>query len=126
MRGEIDGIRAAGAELVVVGSGRPWHARAFRDQHGLDFPLRVDPDLVAYRAAGLRRGAWRTLGPRVLARAARAFRKGFRQGEVQGDPWQQGGVFLVRAGGRVAWQHVSEEAGDHPSTEAIREALKRL
>ena len=114
MRGEIDGIRAAGAELVVVGSGRPWHAKAFRDEHGLDFPLRVDPELAAYRAAGLRRGAWRTLGPRVLAHAARAFGRGFRQGAVQGDPWQQGGVFLVKPAARRA-----------PASRAVRPWTRR-
>lgn len=126
MRGEIEAIRAAGAELVVVGNGKPYHAKAFREEQAVDFPLVTDPDLVAYAAAGLRRGRWRTLGPRVLVHAARALAGGFRQDSVQGDPWQQGGVFLVRAGGRVAWQHVSEEAGDHPPTEAVRAALKTL
>lgn len=126
MRGEKDRIEAAGATLVVVGNGLPWQAKAFRDEQGIDFPLVVDPDLVAYRAAGLRRGMLHTLGPRVLAHAARAFGRGFRQGSVQGDPWQVGGVFLVLPGGRVAWQHVSREAGDHPSSEAIHVALRGL
>ena len=56
LRDGVGEIRKAGAELVVVGNGRPQHALDFRSEYELDFPLVVDPELQAYRAAGLRRG----------------------------------------------------------------------
>ena len=55
MRDRVDEIRARGAELVVIGNGAAHFAAAFREDQGLDGPLLIDPDLVAYhaRAAGM-------------------------------------------------------------------------
>jgi peroxiredoxin len=117
-------IVAEGAELVVVGNGRPEHAEDFREQHGLEFPLVVDPELEAYRAAGLRRGMLDALGVRTFGHALRALSRGARQGAVLGDPWQLGGTFVIRDGG-VVYRHVSREAGDHPSPREILAALRR-
>ncbi|MHC4421860.1 MAG: SDR family NAD(P)-dependent oxidoreductase, partial [Planctomycetota bacterium] len=67
MRDRIDEIRARGAELVIVGNGAPHFAAAFREDYQLDCPLLVDPELRAYRAAGLRRGRVEALSPAELA-----------------------------------------------------------
>jgi hypothetical protein len=123
LRGELGAIRARGAELIVVGNGRPEHAADFREAHDLRFPLFVDPELRAYAAAGLKRGILRTLGPATICAGLRAFRSGFRQGWTQGDPWQEGGVFVIRPGGAVAFAHVSETAGDHPDPRDVIAAL---
>ena len=69
MRDHIDTIRGLGAELVIVGNGRPEFARGFRDDLELDVPILVDPDLVSYRAAGLRRGRTELLAPRLWSNA---------------------------------------------------------
>ena len=46
---------------------------------------------------------------------------GFRQGRTQGDPWQLGGVLVVRPGGQVAYFHRSQNAGDHaPAGDVVR------
>lgn len=124
MRDALPEIRAAGAELVVVGSGTPEQAARFRDERGLDFPLFVDPELEAYRAAGLRRSVIDTLGPRALAHAMRAFRRGARQGSVQGDPWQLGGAFVIDRTGKPVYRHVSRNAGDHAPIGGLLGALR--
>lgn len=123
MREHIQQIRARDAELVVVGNGAPHFARSFREDFDLDGPLLVDPDLVAYRAAGLRRGRVELLSPRLPGSALRALASGARQAGVQGDPWQLGGVFVIRPGGELAYRHVSGDAGDHPPVEEILAAL---
>lgn len=114
-----------GARLVVVGNGQPFHAQDFQQEHQLPFTLLTDPDLQAYAAAGLRRGALSVLHPRVLGNALRSLRGGFRQGRTQGDPWQQGGVFVISSDGRMLFEHISREAGDHPRPEQILGALPR-
>ena len=124
MRDRIDDIRARGAELVIVGNGAQHFAAAFREDQHLDCPLLVDPELRAYRAAGLRRGRVELLSPRLASNALRALRSGARQGAVQGDPWQLGGVFVIRPGGALAFRHVSREAGDHPPIEDVLHALE--
>ena len=65
MRGRISEIRARGAELVIVGNGSQYFAQTFREDQDLDCPLLIDPELRAYRAAGLRRGRVELLSPRV-------------------------------------------------------------
>lgn len=124
MRDALPELRATGAELIVVGSGSPEQAARFRDEWGLDFPLFVDPDLEAYRAAGLRRSVMDTLGPRALVHAVRAFRRGARQGAVQGDPWQLGGAFVIDRAGKPVYRHVSRDAGDHAPIGGLLGALR--
>jgi NAD(P)-dependent dehydrogenase (short-subunit alcohol dehydrogenase family) len=124
LRDRINEIRARGAELVIVGNGAANFAAAFREDFELDCPILVDPELLAYRAAGLRRGRVELLSPRLPLNALRALRAGSRQTGVQGDPWQLGGVFVIRPGGDLTYRYVSGEAGDHPPVEEILAALE--
>lgn len=123
MRDHVDEFRKLGAELVVIGNGASGFAAAFREDFELDSPLLVDPELRAYRAAGLRRGRVEALSPRLPLHALRALRGGSRQGAVQGDLWQLGGVFVIRPGGELAYRYASREAGDHPPVQEIVDAL---
>jgi NAD(P)-dependent dehydrogenase (short-subunit alcohol dehydrogenase family) len=124
LRDRIEDIRERGAELVIVGNGAANFAAAFQEDFALDCPVLVDPELRAYRAAGLRRGRVELLSPRVPLNALRALRSGSRQTGVQGDPWQLGGVFVIRPGGELGYRYLSREAGDHPPVEDILSALE--
>ena len=126
MRDALPEIRRRGAELIIVGNGRPEHAIDFRESEHVGSPLYVDPELHAYAAAGLKRGLRTSLSIGVVLRGVRALREGKRQGATMGDPWQQGGVFIIRPGNRVDFSYISEEAGDHPSAEAIVAVLDRI
>ena len=126
MRDALPEIRSRGAELIIVGNGRPEHAIDFRESEHVESPLYVDPELRAYAAAGLKRGLRSSLSVGVVLRGVRALREGKRQGATMGDAWQQGGVFVIRPGNRVAFSYISEEAGDHPSAEAIIAALDKF
>jgi dehydrogenase/reductase SDR family protein 12 len=123
LRDHVEEIRERGAELVVIGNGAPNFATAFREDFGLEGPLLLDPDLLAYRAAGLRRGRVEILSPRVPANALRAMAAGARQESVQGDPWQLGGVLMIRSNGDLGYRHISREAGDHAPIEEVLDAL---
>ena len=111
MRGAEEEIEERGAELVVIGNGSVAHAAAFHEDEGIGFRLLVDPELRAYQAAGLKRSALAALSPAVLGNAWRAMRAGHRQSRVLGDPWQLGGVFVIRPGGKIALRQVSS-SGD--------------
>jgi peroxiredoxin len=126
LRGEVEGFRELGAALAVVGNGTPAQAKDFAAEYELPFPLYVDPKLEAYRAAGLRRGVLDTLNAGTFTHALRALRTGARQGLTKGDPWQLGGAFVVAPGGRIAFRHVSRDAGDHADAAKIRKALEKL
>jgi hypothetical protein len=126
LRGVVDDIRERGGELYVVGSGSPEQAGVFAKEQELSFDLYVDPSLEAYRAAGLRRDAGATLHPRIFKNALRTFGSGFRQGRTQGDPWQQGGAFVIAPGGRLLFSQVSQVAGDHADPDGLIRALETL
>ncbi len=125
LRGELKQIRERGAELVVVGNGRPEHARDFKDRQKITCPLLTDPALEAYRAAGLRRGLISSLGPRSMLHGLRALTGGNVQTTVKGDPWQQGGVFVITPAGKVLFTQRSKEAGDHADPADILAALDK-
>ena len=119
-----DEIHARGAELVIIGNGAPNFAQAFREDLGITTPLFTDPSLMTYRLLEFKRGVMDTvLSPKAWANAARALGKGFRQGKVQGDAWQLGGVLVVRPDGSVAYRYASAAAGDHPPGSDILGAL---
>jgi len=117
-------IRDKGASLAFVGNGQRHFAEAFAREHGITAPVYVDTARRAYRALGMKRGLGSARGVVAsLGHAARAWRAGFRQGATQGDALQLGGVLVVRPGGRVAYRHLSAEAGDHPPLDEILAAL---
>jgi NAD(P)-dependent dehydrogenase (short-subunit alcohol dehydrogenase family) len=110
--------------VVLIGNGSAFFAEAFREDFALTVPILVDPDLVAYRAAGLRRGSSAVVSKKFLPNAIRAMRTGARQASVQGDAWQLGGVFVMGPGGTLKFAHRSETAGDHADPAAITAAIE--
>jgi len=111
---------------VFVGCGLPVMAKDFAAEHGITSPLWVDPTRESYRHLGfVRTGLRALLDPRTLAHGLRAFRKGFRQGRVQGDPHQQGGVLVVAAGGKPVYGFAAEVPGDMPPTDEVLAAARR-
>ena len=123
MRDSIDDWQRRGIAVGLVGSGNAQFAKAFREDFELECPIFIDPDLAAYRAAGLRRNAAGIANPRMLSNALRAYRSGARQPGVQGDPWQLGGVFVFDREGETRFAERAKAAGDPVSIEAIEAAL---
>jgi peroxiredoxin len=111
--------------LAIVGNGNQGFAQAFREDLEITVPILCDTDLKAYKAAGLRRNPMDSLSISLPFKALRAFRSGSRQGSVQGDPWQLGGVFVVEPNGNVLYRHVSTDPGDHAPVAEILAALDR-
>lgn len=125
LHGELTQIRGAGAELHLIGNGNRHFAKGFRQAFGIASPIWIDTKLESYAALGLKRGFLATLGNVAsLKNMARALRSGFRQGLTQGDAWQLGGVYVMRPGGEVAFEHRSEVAGDHPPVERVLAVLR--
>lgn len=109
---------------MFVGTGGARFARAFAEDHGIDGPLLLDEERVAYRALALKRSLGSTFSLSSVKAGRRAAAAGFRQGRTQGDPWQQGGIFVVMPDGSVPFSHISEHAGDHPEPDRVVAALR--
>jgi NAD(P)-dependent dehydrogenase (short-subunit alcohol dehydrogenase family) len=119
-------IEKRGAALAIVGNGNVSFAAAFREdlELPLEVTLLVDPELRAYRAAGLRRGRVEVLSPRLALNGLRAFGAGFRQTGIEGDAWQLGGAFVLRPDGSCSFRQASREAGDHANLDELLSALE--
>ena len=123
MRGRVEEIRRAGAELVMVGNGSPTHARVFAKRHLPGCTVLTDPSLELFKRMGMRRGVRETLGPSTWKAALRSTLAGHIQGPVEGDPWQQGGLVALGAGGLVVYSQRNQTAADRPDVDAALAAL---
>lgn len=112
-------LSEVGVTLVVIGNGTPNFMEGFRDKTGYDGPLYTDPSLEAYKAFELRRDVRSSLNLRSLGKAISAYRGGNRQTATKGDPWQQGGVFVVSKDGELLFRYVAQFAGDKPTLDSI-------
>lgn len=118
-----DEIEARGARVVVVGNGGAHFARAFIEERNVTVDVFVDPSRRTYDAAGLKRGMGATFSMNVLKNSVRAMKNGHFQGMTKGDPWQQGGVFVLGPGDTEHYAYVSAQAGDHPPVDEVVDAI---
>lgn len=119
-------FRARGARVAAVGLGDLAYARAFRDETGIAFPLLVDAERDAYRAAELRSATFRHLFRRDnFAARRRARAAGHRQGRTGQNVFQLGGSFVFGPGDVDRYGHVSETFGDNAQVSALLAALDR-
>jgi hypothetical protein len=119
-------FRARGVRLAAIGLGDVAYARSFRDESGIAFPLLVDVDREACRAAELRSASLLHLVRRdtfIARRRARA--AGHRQGRLGPNPFQLGGSFVFGPGDRNRYAHLSETFGDNAPVSALLAPLDR-
>jgi hypothetical protein len=115
---------AKGARLAAIGLGDREHARKFRDETRITFPLLVDEDRIAYRAAGLRSASLLHLFRRDNAGArARARAAGHRQHRTGRHPFQLGGSFVFGPGEVDRYVHRSRTFGDNADPTELLAAL---
>jgi len=108
-----------------VGLGDSTYARLFREETGITFPLLIDEERVAYRAAGLNRANMLHILRRENAEAReRARASGHRQRRLGRNPFQLGGSFVFGPGNRDLFAHLSKTFGDNASIEALLDAVR--
>jgi alkyl-hydroperoxide reductase/thiol specific antioxidant family protein len=119
-------FREKGANLAAVGLGDRIYARQFRDETGIIFPLLIDEQRIAYRAAGLGMANILHLlrGDNAKARR-RARAAGYRQHRLGRNPFQLGGSFVFAPGNMDLFAHVSKTFGDNASPDALAATLAR-
>jgi len=117
-------IRGKGANLAAIGLGDRAYARLFREETGIAFPLLIDEQRQAYRAAGLRSANLLHLLRRDNARARqRARAAGHRQHKLGPNPFQLGGSFVFAPGDVDRFAHLSQTFGDNASPAGLLAAL---
>ncbi len=124
MREHESKFKQAGATLAAIGLGDLNYARLFREETGITFPLLVDTDRAAYRAAQLKSANLLHLLRKENAKArARAKRAGHRQHRLGKNPFQLGATFLFAPGNRDLYVHLSRTFGDNAEIEKLLSAV---
>jgi len=117
-------ITGRGAELIAIGTGDARYARAFIDDEEIPFPVLLDEDGEAARAASVRRGGMMQLvGPRTAAGAAKAVAAGHRQHKTGKRSTQLGATFVIGPGDVVRYEHLDGDVSDHAPIEDTLNAL---
>jgi len=109
--------------LWLVGMGTPAHARKFKEETGVTFPMLLSPDKKAYEAMDLRRGSTGDVfSPRgIVTSLRRARHQPLRPPE---QDWHQlGGTFVIAPGGEVEVAHRADHPADEPDVDAVVRAL---
>jgi hypothetical protein len=128
-------LAATGGDVVLVGMGTPAHARAFRDETGVTFPLLLSRDKAAYRAMDLDRGSLaQVFAPGSVAKSFGRV-AGLGVGRAKGgnyplrapeQDWHQlGGAFVVAPGGELVLEHRARHSGDNPDNHELARALRQ-
>jgi len=115
-----------GARLAAIGLGDKNYARLFRQETGITFPLLIDEERIAYRAAGLGVGnLLHIFRADNIAARSRARRNGHRQHmrRLGRNPFQLGGCFVFSPGNHDDYAHISKTFGDNASMPALLAAI---
>jgi len=115
LRGRYDEITGRGAEVVAIGTGSVRHAAAFVAEEHTPFPVLVDDDAKAARAASVRRiGFFRLLTDRrSRAGTKRARAAGHRIHKAGRRVTQLGATFVIGPGDEVRYEHLDDNSADH-------------
>jgi len=117
-------FRDKGANLAAIGLGDRHYARVFREETGITFPLLIDEERRAYRAAGLgSANLLHLLRSDNAANRKRAQAAGHHQHKLGKNPFQLGGSFIFGPGNVDYFVHISETFGDNASPDVLLAAL---
>lgn len=117
-------VRAAGGEIVAVGTGNPSMARGFAEDYRIPFPVLIDAEARAAEAVQIRSLSF--LGmfhPASYAGTRRAWRAGHRIGTAGRRVTQLGSTFVVGPGPELLYEHRDAHSADHAPMDAVLAAL---
>jgi len=124
LREHAEQFEARGAKLAAIGLGDAHYASAFREETGIQFPLLIDAERRAYRAAGLKSAnILHLLRSDNAAARKRAQKGGYRQHGVGKNPFQLGGSFVFGPGNVDRYARISQTFGDNAPVEDLLSAL---
>ena len=124
MRDHESEIRVRGAALAAIGLGDFHHARIFREETGVTFPLLVDAKREAYRAAELKNANLLHLLRRENGVARnRAKSAGHHQHKLGENPFQLGASFVFSPGNVDRFVHISRTFSDNALVGTVLAAL---
>ena len=107
-----------------MGTGDADHARAFIEDDCIPFPVLVDDDAAAAKAAAIRRVWFHQLfHPDSYPSTIQAWRDGHRIGKPGKRATQLGATFVIGRGGKLEFEYRDAHAADHAPLAEVLAAL---
>lgn len=117
-------FRNRGVSIAAVGLGDRYYGNAFKEEFELSFPLLIDEEREAYRAADLKVGSLLSiLNSQNLKEGRRARAAGHQQGRLGKNPFQLGGTFVFGPGNVDTFVHVNATYSDFAPIDRVIDAL---
>jgi hypothetical protein len=117
-------FRSKGANLAAIGLGDVNYAKAFREETGITFPLLIDAQRKAYKAAELKKAnLLHLLRTDNAAARKRAKAGGFQQKKLGENPFQLGASFVFAPGNVDKFVHISKTFGDNAAMADLLAAI---
>jgi peroxiredoxin len=124
LRERYEEIRERGADVVAIGTGDTGYAARFVADEHVPFPVLVDDDAAAARAASVRTTTpWGLFNPRSFPGARQARKAGHRVHKSGKRVTQLGATFVVGPGNDVRYEHVDAHTADHAPLDEVIAAL---
>jgi peroxiredoxin len=124
LRRRYDEIKRHGSEIVAIGTGDIRYARAFVDDENLPFPVLVDDDAEAARAASVPRVRFLKLfDPASFPGTVQAWPQGYRLYWPGKRTNQLGATFVIGPGSQLHFQHVDAHPADHAPLDEVIAAI---
>ena len=124
MREHEQEFRSKGVNMAAIGLGDENYARQFRQETGITFPLLIDAQRKAYRAAELKKANLLHLFRKDnAAYRKRAKAGGFEQKKLGENPFQLGASFVFAPGNVDKYVHLSETFGDNATMADLLAAI---
>jgi peroxiredoxin len=125
LRDRYEEIRARGGDVVAIGTGDQRYAAAFVADEQVPFPVLVDDDAAAARAASVPSVSFLrlVLNPDSWPGARRARRAGHHIHRSGRRVTQLGATFVIGPGDRLRYSHVDAHSADHAPVEEVLTAL---
>jgi peroxiredoxin len=125
LRAHHDDIRAAGGEVVAIGTGDARYAAAFVRDERIPFPVLVDDRAEAAHAAQVHTASWPGLfHPRTWRATVATWRRGHHIHRAGARVRQLGATFVVGPGDRVRYAHIDADSTDHAPVPEVLAALR--
>jgi peroxiredoxin len=117
-------VQGAGAEVVAIGTGNPSMASGFVEDYRIPYPVLIDDDAAAARAATIgRMSFFGMFTPASYPGTIRAWRAGHRIGGSGKRVTQLAACFVVGPGPTLHYEHRNRHGADHPPLAEVLAAL---
>ena len=124
MRERHPDFRARGSEVIALGTGDASYARAFVDEEQIPYPVLVDEDGAAAKAAAVTVSSFLGLfHPRSWAGTWQTYQRGYRVHAAGPRVTQLGATFVIGPGPELLYSHLDGDATDHAPIDDVLAAI---